>query len=296
MMSTRTGISIKNILLPTDFSDESAHAINYVCGLQRHYDASVYVVHVLDAFPFSLSSDLAAAARITEIQQRGSKQMQDFIEAHRLEGIKFNSTLLSGEISSAVEKFSRERAIDLIVLGSHGDEGVTRLFRGSMAEEIFRTAECPVMVVGPKASARESRGVFDHLLFPTDLSSFSKAAIPYVELLLINDRTSRVSLAPYLEQDPRTPYERHRLRELIEQELTAMISPALRQQIEGVAVEFCSPAEGIIDMARGLDADLLVLGVRHGGSFVRAATHGLCSMAAHVIAQAPCPVLTVRAL
>jgi len=256
----------------------------------------VYVVHVLDALPLSLSSDPAAAARITEIQQRGSTQLQDFIEAHRLEGIKFNSTLLSGEISSAVEKFSRERAIDLIVLGSHGDEGLTRLFRGSMSEEIFRTAECPVMVVGPKASARESSGVFDHLLFPTDLSSFSKAAIPYVELLLTNDRTTRVSLAHCLEQDPGTPYERHRLRQLIEQELTAMISPALRQQIEGVAVEFCSPAEGIIDMARGLDADLVVLGVRHGGSFVRAATHGLCSKAVHVIAQAPCPVLTVRAL
>jgi nucleotide-binding universal stress UspA family protein len=295
-MATRTSICVRNILLPTDFSDESVHAIDYVRGLRRHYHANVYVVHVLDLLPFSLSSDPAAVARSEEISRTGNERMEEFIRTHNLNEEEFEPVLLSGEVSSAVDKFAREREIDLIVLGSRGDVGISRLFQGSMAEEIFRTAHCPVMVVGPKAKMLENGGVFNRLFFPTDLGRFSSAALPYVEFLLTGNSQAKVSLAHFMEQDPGTAYERHKLRRQVESELTAMIPSALRHQIEDVVVEFCSPAEGMIATAHGLTADLLVMGVRYGGSFIRAATHGLRSITHRIISQVSCPVLTVREL
>ena len=167
-MSICTGISFRNILLPTDFSDESLQAITGVCGMQRHYGANVYVVHVLDLFPFSLSSEPSAVAKMESIRRTGRAQLREFVQRHGLDGKKFEWVLLSGEVSAAVHQFTREHEIDLIVLGSRGDVGIKRLFQGSAAEEIFRTAQCPVMVVGPHTSLAESSGVFNHLFFPSD--------------------------------------------------------------------------------------------------------------------------------
>jgi nucleotide-binding universal stress UspA family protein len=294
-MSNSAAISIRSLLLPTDFSDESAQAISCAQGLQRRYRAGVYVVHVLDLLPFSLSSEPAAVAKVEGIRRAGSERLEQFMQTHQLERDNFKPVLLAGEASSAVDQFVLEHEVDLIVVGSRGDVGVRRLFDGSMAEEIFRSAQCPVMVVGPAVQTSGERGVFNHLFFPTDLGRSSRAAVAYLELLLRGNSQARVSLAHFLEQDPGTPYQRHKARERARLELTNMIPPDLRSQIENLVVEFCTPAEGMLELANGVTADLLLLGVRHGGSFLRASTHGLFSITHHIVSGAPCPVLTVRA-
>jgi nucleotide-binding universal stress UspA family protein len=293
-MSTGKEFAVRNILLPTNFSSESAQAIEYVRSLQSCYDANVYVVHVLDLFPFYLASDAAAAGRMKEIQQAGQVQMQRFMETNGLNQPRFSSALLSGEISTAVETFIRECKIDLVILGSRAEEGLGRLFQGSIAEEIFRCTQCPVIVVGPKAGSIASEGAFKRLFYPTDLSAGSRAAAPSLEYFLKCNPRARISLAHFLNYNGGTPYNRYRLRRDLELELTGMIPHALHKQLADVIVDFSSPVDGIIDFAEGLAADLLVLGVRHGGSFTRAATHDLCSVAYQIISRAPCPVLTVR--
>jgi nucleotide-binding universal stress UspA family protein len=295
-MITSTGIAIRNILLPTDFSDESAQAVQYVLALRRHFGANVHVVHVLDTFPFSLSSDAAAIARTNEVRQTADLKMNEFAQRYSLNGEGFDSMLLSGEVSSAIDDFTHHHEIDLIVLGSRGDVGMNRLFQGSMAEEIFRTAHCPVMIAGPKTKQPAGGEVFNRLLFATDMSIISEAALPYIEFLLADNPATRVSLAHFVEQEPGTPFDRHRLRKHFQQELANLITPSLRDRIGEVIVECAPPANGMIEAARNLPADLLVLGVRYGGSFTRAATHGLCSITHQIISQSPCPVLTVRAV
>jgi nucleotide-binding universal stress UspA family protein len=293
-MKSSTEITIANLLLPTDFSDESAHAVPCAQGLQARYSANVYVIHVLDLLPFSLSTEPAAVAKTEEIRRSGTERLGRFMQSNRLRRDGFEPVVLAGEASSAVDEFAREHQIDLIVVGSRGDVGVRRLFEGSMAEEIFRAAQSPVMVIGPAAKTRGESGVFNHLLFPTDLGGVSRAAVPYVEFLLKGNSHAKVSFAHFLEQDPGTPYQRHRARQRTQQELMNLIAPDLRERIENLAVEFCTPAQGILEMAEGVAADLLVLGVRHGGSFLRASTHGLFSITHHIVSGAPCPVLTVR--
>lgn len=293
-MTTCTEIRIRNILFPTDFSHESVHAVEFVRRLQRHFMATVHVVHVLDLFPFSLASDATAKAKVEEISSEGRRRLQSFIETHGFREKSFQSALLTGEVSIAVDEFSQKHGVDLIVLGSRGDAGLSRLFAGSMSEEVFRTALCPVLVIGPAAHLVQNTETFNHLFFPTDLSTCSRAAVPYIEFLLAENPLARVSLGHFMERDPGAPYARHNLRHQAEQKLVEMITPALRRQIKEVAVEFCSPAEGMIEMAHGLAADLMVLGVRHGGSFVRAETHGLFSITHQIVSQSPCAILTVR--
>lgn len=294
MNSASARIAISHVLLTTDFSTESAQAVDCARRLSDQYGATLHVLHVMDLFPFTLSADPVAVARIAEIRQKAESQMKEFVHQH-LDGTRCESTLVAGEIFAAVDKFTLEHAVDLVVLGSRGDAGMSRLFDGSMAEEIFRTAQCPVIVVGPKAGVHVDTGSFARLLFATDLSRFSRAAIPYVEFLLHENPSARLTLAHFPEKECSEVYERHQIRKRLERELTEMVDTGFRGQIEDVVVESCAPTDGMLNMAEGSAADLLVLGVRSGGAFVRAATHGLRSIAAQVISGSPCPVLTVRA-
>jgi nucleotide-binding universal stress UspA family protein len=288
-------IMISNVLLATDFSAESAQAVQWALRICALYKAKLYAAYVMDVFPFALRDDATAVARTEQIRQNANAKMKEFVCANHLDGNNFESALISGDPSTAIEDFVREHEIDLIVLGSSGDAGMSRLFEGSMAEEIFRSAQCPVIVVGPKAKVHADTATFGNLLFSSDLSRFSRTAIPYVEFLLETPST-KLTLAHFLEEERADVYERHQIRRRIERELREMIAPGFIHQLEDAVVESCAPSEGMLKMAEGAAANLLVLGVRSGGAFTRAATHGWCSIAPQVISEAPCPVLTVRAV
>jgi nucleotide-binding universal stress UspA family protein len=294
MTRCSTEVAISNVLLATDFSIESAQAVDYARRFCDQQNTRLFVVHVMDVFPYALSADLAAKAKIAEIREKAEKQMKEFLRVHGLEQIKIEPHVIEGEASAALEKFIREHEIDIIVLGSRGDTGISRLFEGSMAEEIYLTAQCPVMVVGPKATVHPDAAMFSRLMFATDLSRFSRIALPHVEFLLQENPAARLTLAHFVEQEPDNVYERHLSRRRIERQLMEMIEPEFRGQIEDAVVEACAAHEGMVKMAEGIGADLLALGVRSGGEFTRAATHGLFSTASHVISEISCPVLTVR--
>jgi nucleotide-binding universal stress UspA family protein len=293
MTSCAVKIAISNLLLATDFSEESAQAVACAQSLAENYNARVHVVNVMDLFPFSLRDDEEAAVRIQQIKMAAEERMKEFVCAHRLRGKKFETAFLSGEPYAAIERFTCEHGIDLIVLGSRGDAGLRRMFEGSTAEEIFRTALCPVMVVGPKAKMHD--GMLNHLLFATDMGRVSRAAVPYLEFLLSANTAATVTLAHFVQNDENNIHARHQLRRIRERELEEMLGPEFRARIADVAVEACPATDGMLTLAEGLNADLLLLGVRSGGSFTRAATHAPFSIAPRVISDAPCPVLTIRA-
>ena len=286
-------IAISKVLLATDFSEESAQAVDCARKVCNWYGAKLHVAHVMDLFPFSLRTDPEASMRMEQIRQSADARMKEFVREQHIETKNAVTALLAGEPFAAIERFVTEQEIDLIVLGSKGDTGLNRLFDGSVAEEIFRTARCPVMVVGPKARVRTNFDGFNKLLFASDLSRISTAAVPMIEFLLTRNTSATATLAHFLDAECDNVFARHDARARIEKQLVEMINPELRSRVE--AIVEASPADkGMVEMAEGLAADLLVLGVRSGGAFTRAATHGLCAKAPRVISEALCPVLTLR--
>jgi nucleotide-binding universal stress UspA family protein len=294
MRSRNTNTAISNVLLPTDFSDESAQAVDCARSLCDWYGSKLYVAHVMDLFPFSLRTDPEASIKIKRIRQQADAEMKAFVLEHHLTGTISATALLAGEPSVAIEKFTTKREIDLIAIGSKGEQGLNRLFQGSVAEEIFRTAHCPVIVVGPKARIRMDVGGFTKLLFASDLSPISRAAVPMIEFLLNRNPSATALLAHFLEEESENVFVRHDTRVRIERQLVEIISPELRSRVEAAVEMSPAPDDGMIDMVEGRAADLLVLGVRSGGAFTRAATHGLCAKTPRVISEALCPVLTIR--
>lgn len=82
-----------------------------------------------------------------------------------------------GKISEVLGEIITESEIDLVVLGTHGRTHIRKLAMGSIAEEIFRRARCPVLSVNPHVSQKAEREAeFHHILFATTFSFESLAA------------------------------------------------------------------------------------------------------------------------
>ena len=192
---------------------------------------------------------------------------------------------------------AREAACDLIVMGTHGRKGVSRALLGSAAEEIFRKASCPVLTVGPHVSQNtERRLAMKQILFATDFSPESLAALPFAvsiaqehqsDLTLLNV-TGKPEAGELVHARQYTESALRRLQTLVPADAEPWCEPKCR-------VEQGPEAEKIMEVAIALGADLIVLGVRAPQRGVGATTHLLRSIAYQVVANAQCPVLTVRA-
>ena len=146
-----TRISLKNILLPTDFSETSYSAVPFALAFARLYGARMVAAHFLEPEP-----------RLQVVLDRVPEQdNQDWVDAKQkllaftqsilADGTPCRSLLERGEIANLVPDLIAENSIDLVVLGTHGRRGVSKLLRGSVAEKIYRSATCPVLTVGPTA-------------------------------------------------------------------------------------------------------------------------------------------------
>jgi nucleotide-binding universal stress UspA family protein len=140
-------IEIQKILVPTDFSEYSQHALRYAVALAQSFKAKLYVVHVweqpivatpTETFPPEIWVDAEAAEK-----ERLSQLTQEL----RTQGIDAEPMFGSGSAPSEIVKAAKELEADLITLATHGRTGLSHLVFGSTAEKIIRLAPCPVLVV-----------------------------------------------------------------------------------------------------------------------------------------------------
>lgn len=287
--------ALKGILFATDFSPCSCQALPFAVSLARKYGATLYAAHVMptlaDVIRMSPEGWSTAANEI-ELQTR---QLIRKLEGDLGEVPHYLLTL-KGAISDALVETIQEREIDLVVLGTHGRTGISKLAMGSVAEEIYRRARCPVLSVGPHVANKGGGAKFHRILFATDFSPASLAASPYAISLAEDDGAQLALLhvlgqtAPSVNLAAVTATLGRRLRELIPLDAQAWCHAECLVQF---GQQFASPAEGILKAAEDSATDLIVLGVRSVHSTL-GGTH-LASTAAHILAGATCPVLTVRA-
>jgi nucleotide-binding universal stress UspA family protein len=298
MRAIETGarLTLKNILLLTDFSEPSEIAIPFAIAIAREYESSVYAMHVLTPVQLAYASPESAAAAIEGLEEGAQAGMQR-VNA-QLVGVPHETMLVRGEsVWPPVEKALDEWAIDLVILGTHGRTGAIKLLFGSVAEEIFRRASVPVLTIGPSVrKGFHGGGQFRRVLFATDFTSEAQAAAPYAISMAQENQASLLLLHvmrdPELKTSKRTAQDSvanviHQLYEIVPQEAELWCRPE-------PTVRFGNPAQRILEAANELEADLIVLGVRDAAGHLGAATHLERTTAHKVVARAICPVLTVR--
>jgi nucleotide-binding universal stress UspA family protein len=203
-----------------------------------------------------------------------------------------DTIVIEGEAAPAITAFAAAKGADLIVLATSARRPAARLLLGSVAEELFRMANCPVFVLGTKAAAAKKRKL-SRLVFATDLEPHSLAALSQVSG--ISDRLgASVSVIRAVHPDITSRRERNRIRTETKQTVEAAADPVLRKRIRKIHVEFAHPVKAIVGFANRLKADAIVVGIRSVGELIRASTHIPWALAHRVITEAACPVLTIR--
>jgi len=288
-LTTPIEISLKNILVTTDFSPASFAALTCVLPIARQFGSVVHIVHVIHP----PESDMASPVANSDICQQAHMDAQRQLELLEtvVETVPHRTWLQEGKVSEAVGDLVRSQHIDLIVVGASGKSELKKFFLGSVAEEIVRTATCPVLAVGPHTSSSSGSEPLAQLLYVTHFWEESHYGLQYAIRLAIEYK-SRLLLLHVIEQDEPKQSDHEWLREyrrslrnlLPEHAGDLLVEPVLRVEVAKNATA------RILQVADEIGADLIVMDIRPEEPW---ATH-LHDKVSEIISCASCPVLTVR--
>lgn len=136
----------KTILVPIDFSTCAEHALDYACGLADKLGSTIHLVNAIGAALPELS--IAVTDSMIETLRTGAMAKLDQLATRPFPTAKFGRSIIElGDARDAILKAAEAVDAELIVIGSHGRRGVSRMLLGSVAEHVLRRAPCPVLVV-----------------------------------------------------------------------------------------------------------------------------------------------------
>jgi nucleotide-binding universal stress UspA family protein len=145
--------TVHTILYPTDFSAQSEHAFELACALARDYSARLVLLHVYPP-PIYPVFEGGAFPVDCETPPRGAVTAK---EANQPPNLNVERVLVEGDPAHEIVEAAKKYDAGLIVMGTHGRGGLTRLLMGSVAEVVNRKATCPVLTVRNKLSVNGTR-------------------------------------------------------------------------------------------------------------------------------------------
>jgi nucleotide-binding universal stress UspA family protein len=290
-MKTQTAskiVTFDNILFATDFSKQSNIALPFALSIAHKYGSKIFAAHVLAPPPLGNFPTIEVQALAAQALREAHHSVEEL--GRRLGAIPHEAMLRKGEIWEELSAITKGKNIDLIVLGTHGRAGVSKLLMGSIAERIFRQSTCPVLTVGPNVSGEPGSVADIHtILCPIDFTPESLAAFPYA-VSLAQENQARLYLmnvvpAPILDSEATS----------LKARLKALVPPEAKLWCEPKAfVDSGDPGDRILEEAEELGVDLIVLGIRPVSTLAGTRTHLGMATAYKVVSGAICPVLSVR--
>jgi nucleotide-binding universal stress UspA family protein len=152
----------KTILVPVDFSPCSNEAFRVACQVAGLCGASMLVLHVIDTSALAAFNRLGllaipsdAAAQRRRLRHHARLNVRRLLESEEAKDVAVTRMIVEGAPFVEIAKTARTGKIDLVVMGSYGGRSgsVDKIFFGSTAEKVVRTAGCPVLTVPLPASA-----------------------------------------------------------------------------------------------------------------------------------------------
>jgi nucleotide-binding universal stress UspA family protein len=302
-------ITIRRILCPVDFSRFSMHALEQATELARRFDAEITVLHASAVAPVTALAPIGAPlvlepARLTKEERWAiTAQLRDFTDEIGTRDVSIVTKINEQDPVTSIINTAASWPADLIVMGTHGRSGFERLLLGSVAEKVLRKAPCPVLTVPRRVTTAKEGLAFRRILCAIDFSPASLRALDYAAALAGPDGPG-VNALNVIElfadgggmrdelvldtPDFRANLIRHaqdRLHSVIPVDVR-LLCPVSESVTMGKAYR------EILRIAAEERADLIALGVQ-GRSAADLLLFG--STTQHVVRQAECPVLTIRA-
>jgi nucleotide-binding universal stress UspA family protein len=264
---------LRLIVVPLDGSSFGEQALPLAIRIAERQRAELELVHVFEALPAYETQGAPPPDPALDVELRKDRRsyldgITDWLQ--RNTSAKVSATLLTGDdVAATLSDHLNERHADLVTMATHGRGGLSRIWLGSVANDVVRRADVPVLLIRPTESgSRDTKSMpFRLAVIPLDGSpadddaiddTISVAGDPGVELLLLHVVVPVV----YLTDPPATALS-------IEME----IESAMQQYLEEVArrvrargfsvntrvLADASPAHAIVEVANERGADLIAM-------------------------------------
>lgn len=170
---------MKSIIVPIDFSEQSENALKVAASLAKKSDAELVVLHMLELSPAIMTeSGYIAQEQVVHLIKIGEKRFNEFLDKPYLKGINITPVIKHYKVFAEVTEVAEKHDADLIVMGSHGTDGLKEIFIGSNTERVVRTSDVPVLVIKkPHDEFKVDRFVF--------ACAFKEESIPAIKKALV---------------------------------------------------------------------------------------------------------------
>jgi nucleotide-binding universal stress UspA family protein len=278
----------KRILCAIDFDEHSGRALARAQNVALRHDAELRLLHVFPSRPESILMPRAGVG--AQLDQAGGRLLDALTEMIRERGVRSEVTTAHGDPAFQVLQVARDGQADLIVMATHGQNGVSRVVLGSVTEAVLHATPCPLLIIPARAAS--DRGSFRRVVCAVDFSPSSSATLSqalamvdeaYGELTVVNVIDPAFSSRPLENARAHAEDALERLRHRMPDEVAHW--SGLRN-----TVRFGETAEEVLKLAAQEDAHLIVVGA-HSRRPAVAAMVGSC--ADRIVREAPCPVLAV---
>lgn len=139
---------MKNIIVPVDFSEQSEYALKVAVSLAKKHGSEILALHMLELNQVMITSTEGFHPEQTVfLIKLAEKQFNDFLNKPYLKGVSVTPIVKHFKVFSEVNQIAEKHNADLVVMGSHGTDGLKEIFVGSNAEKVVRNSEIPVLVV-----------------------------------------------------------------------------------------------------------------------------------------------------
>lgn len=294
-------MEMKKVLFPTDFSETANRSLPHALKIAHKYNAQVTLLHVRTPYaddPNRPEYQLLDEGKYEEYIRRNIDQLSREIESsHRI------TTAVARDFNpaSGILEFIRENAIDLTAMGTHGRSALAHFFLGSVAEEVVRSASCPVLTVAQDRENYRSNPDYKKILIAFDFSEYSREAARKAREIA-GAYGARLQALYVIEQEVPPAYY-GMWRNTLARQLPEIAAKARESLIDALGEEIPDDlgvhvkiGEGkayreIGEFARENEIDLIVMGT-HGRSGIERMLLG--STTERVIRIASCPVLTFK--
>jgi len=298
-------MKINNILFPTDFSRCANQALSHALYLAKHYRAKLYMLHALilhESDPFYPTYHFPNSEELNDRLQSLSKtQMEKDLQNFSFDDLSIEKIQRNGvSVASVIFEVIDDLSIDLVVMGTHGRRGLGHLLLGSAAEEVVRSAPCPVLTVREKKSPTPLERI-DRIMVPIDFSTHSQTALAYAEKIA-RVYNAQLQLVHVVEDRVHPSFYLTGKQSIFE--FMPEIKSRSEQQIEKMCRQAnCSDVPSDIFIIEGMASrDLIKFAEENQTDLIVISTHGLSgiehfflgSIAEKVVRRSPCPVFTVK--
>jgi nucleotide-binding universal stress UspA family protein len=272
---------MKTIIVPVDFSQQSQYALEVAASLARRHGSEIIVLHMLELnYAMISSSEAYHPEQTVFLLKAAEKRLTEFLDKDYLKGVTITPVIKHYKVFSEVNEISEKHNADLVVMGSHGTDGLQEIFIGSNAERVVRNSDVPVIVV----KKRRPEFKIDTFVFACDFKEENVGV--FLKAKAFAEKLNATFKAVYIN----TPGDHFLSNGDMDQQISKFLDKA-KTGMEVVKYSDYSVERGVLNYCDSIQADLVGIPT-HGRKGISHFFMG--SIGEDIANHSPIPVITFK--